>query len=308
MSTAAATPTTRLQPLLLLAPALLAMAWLISRAQWFWNNNPDLQFGWVVVLLCGYLFYEAWEKRPEPHWRLRSWAMLLALLGLGLLFLVQIYQASLGTNAATTVGLALGVMLVVFGNLGLAFGWAGIRAFGMAFAFILIAMPMPSAVQGPVVNGLQNKVAWVNTEVLNLLGIPATQVGSLIHLPTGTVGVDEACSGIRSLQSTIMATIFIGYLTLQRISLQILLFVCGVGLAIFGNLVRSLYLSLTANAKGVEAIEGVHDTAGWSILAFTAVGVIIISWFFKKLERRVAELESADAHAEPEPVPKSAEA
>lgn len=288
----------RFQALLPLAPAFVAMAWLISRAQWFWSHDRDLQFGWVVVLLCAYLFYEAWEKRPAIAWRLRAWAGGLLVAGLGLLFLVQIYEATMGAGAPTTLGLAMGVMLVVAGNLGLAYGWPGIRTFGMSFGFLMIAMPVPSGIQGPIVATLQNKVAWVNTEVLNLLGVPATQVGSLIHLPSGTVGVDEACSGIRSLQSTIMATVFIGYLTLQRISLQALLLGCGIALAIFGNLVRSLYLSLTANARGVEAIENVHDTAGWSILAFTAVGVVFISWFFKKIERQLQE--SATEETEPE--------
>jgi exosortase len=287
-----------LSPLLGLSPAFLVMAWIVSRAQWFWRNNPDLQFGWVVVLLCAYLFWEAWEKRPAPNWRLRPWAVGLFLAGLGLMFLVQIYQAVMGSSAPTTLGLALGGMLVVAGNLGVVFGGAGVRHFGMAFGFLLIAMPVPSGIQGPIVGTLQNKVAWFNTEVLNLLGIPATQVGSLIHLPAGTVGVDEACSGIRSLQSTIMATLFIGYLTLNRFSLQVLLFLSGISLAILGNLIRSLYLSLTANARGIEAIAGVHDAAGWSILTFTAVGVIILSWFFKKLERQLDQLEAA---LEPEP-------
>ena len=289
-----------LSPLLGLSPAFLVMAWIVSRAQWFWRNNPDLQFGWVVVLLCAYLFWEAWEKRPAPNWRLRPWAVGLFLAGLGLMFLVQIYQAVMGSSAPTTLGLALGGMLVVAGNLGVVFGGAGVRHFGMAFGFLLIAMPVPSGIQGPIVGTLQSKVAWFNTEVLNLLGIPATQVGSLIHLPAGTVGVDEACSGIRSLQSTIMATLFIGYLTLNRFSLQALLFLCGISLAILGNLIRSLYLSLTANARGIESIAGVHDAAGWSILTFTAVGVIIISWFFKKLERQLDQLEAV-----PEPEPES---
>ena len=74
-----------------------------------------------------------------------------------------------------------------------------------------------------------------------------------------------------------MATLFIGYLTLKSRALQIALLVCGVGLAIFGNLIRSLYLSLTANAQGVQAIDNVHDNAGWSILIFTAIGVVILS-------------------------------
>lgn len=291
-----------LSPLLGLSPAFLVMAWIVSRAQWFWHHNPDLQFGWVVVLLCAYLFWEAWEKRPTPNWRLRPWAVGLFLAGLGLMFLVQIYQAVMGSSAPTTLGLALGGMCVVAGNLGMVFGGAGVRHFGMAFGFLLIAMPVPSGIQGPIVGTLQNKVAWFNTEVLNLLGIPATQVGSLIHLPAGTVGVDEACSGIRSLQSTIMATIFIGYLTLSRFSLQVLLFLCGISLAILGNLIRSLYLSLTANARGIESIAGVHDAAGWSILTFTALGVIILSWFFKKLERQMDQLEAAP-QTEPESPP-----
>lgn len=296
--------TTALQPLAMLVPAFLAMAWLVSRAQWFWSNNPDLQFGWVVLLLCGYLFWEAWEKRPPINWKPRWWSTVFACTGLALLFLVQIYQAALGSNAASTVGLALGVMFVVAANLGLVYGWPGVRAFGLAFGFILIAMPMPSAIQGPIVGGLQYKVAWINTEVLNLIGIPARQVGSLIHLPSGTVGIDEACSGIRSLQSTVMATIFIGYLTLKRPSLQVILFVCGVGLAILGNLIRSLFLSLEANSKGIDAVKEYHDAAGWSILAFTAVGVIILSWLLKKLERKAAELErEADLKSAPSPLP-----
>lgn len=273
----------------LLAPSLVAMAWLVSKAQWFWNNRPDLQFGWVVVLLCGYLFYEAMEKQVPVNPRPRWWALMVFGAGAVGLFLVQIYQVAFGTNAASMCGLAAMIMLVAFANLGLVFGWKGITTFGVAYAFILIAMPMPGFIHGPIVNGLQNKVAVINTEVLNLLGIPAQRVGSLIHLPGGTVGIDEACSGIRSLQSTIMATVFIGYLALKRVSFQVLLLIAGIGLAIFGNLVRSLYLSLTANYQGVEAINRVHDAAGWTILIFTTVGVIILSWLFNKLDKAASK-------------------
>jgi len=283
-----------------LAPAFLAMAWLVTKVRWFWNNNPDLQFGWIVLLLCGYLFWEAWTARPALDLRPRGWALSLACVGLPLLFLVQIYQVALGPNASSTVGLALGVELAVAANLGLVFGWPGLRQFGMAFGFILIAMPMPSMVQGPVVGGLQSFVAAINTEVLNLIGIPAQQVGSLIHLPNGTVGIDEACSGIRSLQSTIMAAVFIGYVSLKRNSLRLLLFGVGVVLAIVGNLGRSLYLSLMAHWRGMEAIETVHDAAGWSVLAFTAAGVILVSWLIGRAEKAVQAAAAEAVELEPE--------
>jgi exosortase len=120
--------------------------------------------------------------------------------------------------------------------------------------------------------------------LLNLIGVAAQRVGSLIHLPGGTVGIDEACSGIRSLQSTVMATLFIGHLTLRRFWLQAILFAAGILLAIVGNVGRSLFLSLMANAHGVQSLDRYHDTAGWSILLFTAAGVVLIAWALAKLE------------------------
>ena len=154
---------------------------------------------------------------------------------------------------------------------------------------------MPSALYNPIVSGLQSKVAVINVEVLNVIGIPAQQVGSLIHLPNGTVGIDDACSGIRSLQSTVMATLFIGYLTLRNQALQIALFVFGILLAITGNVIRSFFLSYMSNEKGLASVDTVHDAAGWSILAFTAVGVMILSWLFAKLERQLAAHEAGQS-------------
>jgi exosortase len=271
--------------LLALAPMWLAFGCLISRVQWFWVHRPDLQFGWIVLALTIFLVCDNWSKRPPPTFELRWQFFAFGMAGCALLFIVQIYHAAYGMMPALLAGLCLAVYLLAVANIHLVYGWRGLRFFAFPLLFFLIALPMPSILQVPLVNGLQQKVASVNVEVLNLLGVPAQRTGSIIQLPNGSVGVDEACSGIRSLQSTIMATLFIGYLTLKSRGLQIALFICGVALAIFGNLVRSLYLSLTANAKGVQAIDQVHDSAGWSILIFTALAVALLSWLFAKWER-----------------------
>ncbi len=276
------------QELLALGPSWLAFAWLVSKAKFFWNHNPDLQFGWVVVLLCAYLLWEVWEKRPAPLFRWSILTSLLASSGCCMVLLVQVYQAAFGTNAASMVGLALGLLVLVSANLSYLYGLAGLRHFGLPFGFILVAMPMPSAVHNLVVGSLQSRVASLDVEILNVMGVPASRVGSLIQLPTCTVGIDEACSGIRSLQSAVMATIFIGYLTLKRIITRFALLVGGVFLAILGNVFRSLFLSLVAHREGVESLHRFHDAAGWSILAFTVVGVALLAWFFAAGERLLA--------------------
>jgi len=283
----------RIWPLGMLLPAWLAMAWLVSQTQWFWNNRPDLQFGWVVLLLCLYLFWESWEKRPgfELRW---SWGMAVAgLAGAALAFLVQIYQAAFGINSATTMGLALAILLLVWANLTFVFGWRGAWHFAMPFGFILIALPLPGMIYNLIVGNLQSVVTSLNVEILSLAGVPAQRVGSLIQLPNGVVGVDEACSGIRSLQSAVMATLFIGYVVLRSNGLRVLLLAVGILLAFLGNVIRSLTLSFVAYRRGLDALDSFHDTAGWSILGFTVVGVMFFAWLFGKVEK------GGEIHAEP---------
>ncbi len=277
-----------------LVPSFIALAWLAAKASWFWNHQPDLSFGWIVIFLCAFLFWESWQVRPAAKLKLSWVSILFGLCGTGLLFVFQIYQAALGLKPAALVGLALAVMMVVTANLHYVFGWRGILKFLFPYAFILIALPMPSAVHGIVVNGLQHQVAYVTVEILAIIGIPADLSGSIIHLTSGPVGVDEACSGIRSLQSTIMATLFIGFLMLKGIGLRIFLFFAGIALAIFGNLIRVLFLSYQAHHHGIEAIDASHDAAGWSILLFTVGGVAILSWLLGKVQTAIENLPRPD--------------
>ena len=52
--------------------------------------------------------------------------------------------------------------------------------------------------------------ASIASETLALCGIPAQLEGNLIRVRTGVVGVSEACSGVRSLQTAIMIGLLFG--------------------------------------------------------------------------------------------------
>jgi exosortase/archaeosortase family protein len=90
---------------------------------------------------------------------------------------------------------------------------------------------------------------------------------------------------VRSLQSSIMAGLFIGNLLFKRAGSQILFLFVGLGLALTGNFFRSLYLSITAHRHGIEALKSFHDTAGWTIFFFSATGLVIVAWLVGKLEK-----------------------
>ena len=276
--------TRRLDEFFLWMPIVVVVVWLIEKASWYWINRPDMQFGWVVPVLAGCVLFEVWKNRPEIKAQWKGGILAGLILGMVCLFVIQIYQAAYGLTSTSMSGLGIGYIFVVFSYLTYLYGFSGVRVFGFGFAFLLIALPLPNSLQASIIAMLQSFISNVTVEFLSLIGIPAGLQGSLIHLPTGIVGIDEACSGIRSLQSSVMVALFIGYMSLRRWISRYALLLAGVVVAVLGNLIRVFWLSWAASNRGLDAVDITHDTAGWSILLFTIVGVGMFSWLFGRLE------------------------
>src|SRR5690606_20208 len=173
--------------------------------------------GWLVVPLAGYLAWERWNERPASRPPRSPWGPVgLAVLSAPFVLLGELYKRAVASTPSSSFALSLGCTGFLIAMLWLLHGGAFARRFLFPILFLFVAVPIPKIVWNPVVLGLQGLIASLNVETLNLLGIPAARIGNLIQLPQGTVGVDEACSGIRSLQSSIMAALFIGDLTLRR--------------------------------------------------------------------------------------------
>ena len=77
------------------------------------------------------------------------------------------------------------------------------RHFAFPLLFTAVAVPWPSAWESALVQRLMQGSAAVAVEVLNIAGIAAVRHGNLIEVATGLVGVEEACSGMRGLQTSL---------------------------------------------------------------------------------------------------------
>ncbi|MCK6499804.1 MAG: exosortase/archaeosortase family protein [Nitrospira sp.] len=270
------------------APCLLILGWWVGDLQLHWRALPEFQHGWLVVPLALFLAWERWPGRPSIASSNARWGpLMLAMAMFPLVLVAELYQHAVAPSVASSFALSVGCAGYLVAILWLVDGWPVARHFLFPILFLFVAVPIPKIVWNPVVFGLQGLIAVLNVETLNLIGVPATRSGNLIVLPQGMVGVDEACSGIRSLQSSIMAALFIADLTLRRVSLKVLFVLIGVVLALMGNFGRSLYLSMTAARHGVDAVIGAHDAAGWSVLVFTTVGLAIVGWRILRAERAI---------------------
>ncbi len=277
----------RLKALLRHTPIGLVVVWWILDLQVHWRSQVEFQHGWLAFPLACYLAWERVACRPPSRAPANPRGPIaLACVSAPLVGFSQLYTQALETSPTSSVALSLGCLGFILSLVWQLHGWRMARLFLIPILFVFVAVPIPKILWNPVVMGLQGLITNLNVETLNLLGIPAARSGNIILLPRGTVGVDEACSGIRSLQASIMAALFISDLTLRRGGMKVFLFLSGIVLAITGNFGRSLFLSLTAARRGMGAMAGVHDTAGWSVLAFTAAGLAMLAWWIGRVERR----------------------
>jgi len=288
--------------------ALAGVWWMSIRMLWTeWEVDPQYGYGFLVPFLCGILFVQRWRERPEP-WKT---AQLLApgVAALPPLLFLLAAQPFYEANPEWRIPGILGAFSAVFLTLLLLYAvggpsWAGHFLFPVCF--FLIAIPWPRNAEEAIMGFFMEKNAMAALEVLHWFGYEAMRRGHLITLPTGTLGVEEACSGVRSLQSGIMTSLFFGEIFRFGIFFRSVLLSISLFVALFGNFLRATFLSIIASNEGVAAVEKWHDFAGYAILASTLVTLWAIAWFYDN--RRTKKNPSAKAskpfHATPPSIPR----
>lgn len=136
----------------------------------------------------------------------------------------------------------------------------------------IISAPLVSFIENALSLFLLNKVMTVVFFVFEMGGYALEQEGNTLILPTGRVGVEDACSGIRSLMGCLFAGTFLGAIFFKSTIKKILLVAFAMGFAVITNLLRSVFLTAWAYTHGPDAISGfVHDAAGYFVLGLTSV-------------------------------------
>ena len=141
----------------------------------------------------------------------------------------------------------------------------------------IISAPLVSLIENRLSLFLLDKVVMVVFFLLEMSGYALTQEGNTLIMPSGKVGVEDACSGIRSLMGCLFAGSFIGAMFFHNLGKKLLLLVFGLGFAFTANLVRSIFLTAWAYSRGPDAIGGfLHDAAGYFVLGLTSLMLLAL--------------------------------
>ncbi len=271
-----------------------------------WAINEQYSYGWFVPFFALFLFWLRWEERGKVDGRkvkgerplgsdlLLSTSAFLLFFTLLPVRLFEIGNPDWRPLGWVHAGVVVGLTFLFLGRLG---GWAFVRHFAFPVCFIFVSVPWISGIEMPVIQGLMRAVAAVAAETLNLFGIPAQLEGNLIRVSSGLVGVNEACSGVRSLQTSLMIGLLFG--ELKRLSVARRAFLLGgaVAIALLANCVRALFLVWLAASDQTSAVGRWHDLAGYSIVGAVFLGTMALAAALE--ERRAESPEASPPHSLP---------
>lgn len=172
----------------------------------------------------------------------------------------------------------VGLLLVIWGTVWLLTGWRRTMILAPALGFLVFALPLPESFVLPATSRLQQFVSTGSAIVLRSLGFEVFREGNILQLPSLTLGVVEACSGIRSFGTflaTAFACVFFLRLTLCR---TVLLLLFAPLAAIITNILRITITACLASACGPIWLEGTrHEMSGLATVVLGGVMILIVA-------------------------------
>ena len=270
----------------IIALVALALFWInvIYQLGAQWSLYPQYGYGWAIPFLMGYFLFRRWQNRPAPERpdspRLISFVMILLAAGF---FATRVIQEAnlIWRLPSWLMGIeVVGITLAAFYMFG---GMAWLKHFAFPILFFLVAVPWLRPIEEPFIQALAKFNAKAAIEIFSLIGIPVFQQGSVIETSRGMVGIDEACSGMRSFQATLMLSLAFGEYYFLSARQRGQLVIAGLGLAIVSNILRTSTLVFVCTQQGLEAMGKWHDPTGVAILIICFASLWGLSrWFVQQ--------------------------
>jgi exosortase len=126
-------------------------------------------------------------------------------------------------------------------------------------------VPLPVIVYNQLAQPLQLVASEVSTKLAEFFGVSLYTEGNVIQLATTTLGVEEACSGLRSLAALVVMVLLLGFMVCRRPFLRVLLLALAFPTAVFVNVHRVTGTAILEDRNPDLAMGFYHLFSGWLI-------------------------------------------
>jgi exosortase len=236
---------------------LLCYGTILYRMAVQWATDENMGHGFFVPLVAGYI---AWRRRDALTFDPKQgnlWGLAVVVFA-ALLSLVATLGAELFTARMSFVVALIGVILYLGGM-----RWIKILSFPLAL--LLFMIPIPTIIYAQLTLHLQILASQLGEMLITLMGIPVLRAGNTLQLPSQTLDIAEACSGIRSLLSLMCLSLVFAYFMDKKVWMRWALLGATIPIAIGANGIRVALTGLLSEIDTKLAGGMYHETEGYIV-------------------------------------------
>ena len=223
----------------------------------WWTDNQGASYGILIPPLALYIAY-ARRARTFSVPSSQDARGLTVIFASCLMFLVGRLGAEYFLTRLSLVLLLAGLSVTFW-------GLARTRTLGFPLLLLITMIPLPMLVYNRIALPLQLLSSQAATAIIQFFGGSVYRDGNVLHLPHTTLGVAEACSGLHSLSSLVVAALLLGFAVCTRPMSRALLVILSVPFAIAVNVVRVTGTAFLADVNQDYAEGFYHAFSGWLV-------------------------------------------
>ncbi|MEN1680504.1 MAG: exosortase U [Planctomycetota bacterium] len=266
---------------LLIGLTIAAAAFAYGPLLWEFGYNlwqrPHYQHFPFVILASGLLAARAWaltaEWSEETTRRVANGVIGAA--WVVLLVAQLVYSPMLAASSA---------VLLVGGLYARAASVARRRFAVGSWMLLWLIVPLPLGLDQTLIGRLQLVSSSLASQTLDLLGVYHLMDGNTLVVTSKQLFVDEACSGIVSVVSTVACAAIYGVYRRRSAMHTISLMAAGAGWATLNNVVRIVAIALAEEWHGIDWTEGTpHTLIALVAFSISLLGLVLSDWLLDAL-------------------------
>jgi exosortase len=257
-----------------------------------WQRNDDYSAGQLVPLVALFLI---WRERkrlkeclPKPCWWGGIALLILAQAGrtYGLLFMFE--SAERYALVLTAAGL---VLMVAGGQVFQRVSWI--------LLFLFLMVPFPGRVHNLISAPLRSMATAGSVFLLEAFGTRVSQQGNVMTVNGKTLGVAEACSGLRMLTAFVIVAAFIAYMVKRSRQKKAALLLSSIPVAVICNIIRIFVTAVLMLLVSAEVADKFfHDSAGYVMMPAAVLLMFGELWLMDKLIVPESSPQQGRTHAQ----------
>jgi exosortase len=258
-----------------------------------WVSDAGWSHGFVVPLISIFFIRLKWERLRMLTPVGSIWGIAVLLAGIG----GQVLFSATGLEHMS----GLSLLVVLYGLALFVFGWEYLKVLWLPISFLMFALPPPGTLYGAMTLPMQRIAGELGVQLLPLFGGSGERSGTLIEVWFGgsartTLGVEEACSGMRMLVAFFALAVALAYSTDRPVWQKVTLAAFALPVAIICNGFRVALSGLMAVKLGTQWAHGTpHEFLGLLMLGPALLMQLGLAWVLDRLFVEVPETKKGAA-------------